>query len=226
MNKSKRYQIISLVCTSLRYLRLHNQGLILLALISLLSFPLFAQQAWTPERNKHYRLLADTQPSELQQIELFCWLGSPSCFQIESALSDWRDDQDITVINTPLIKRPEWRLLAKARLVAQQMEIENDLVESIYRTIHIESESIETEEQLFAHIEAFGLEPSRFANQFYSAATNKEIKRIQNRADTLPIVGVPTIIINNQWLIDASMIENSRQMLIIIEQLINDAATP
>ena len=165
-----------------------------------------------PIAGKDYKLLDNT-PSESSQIKLYCWLGSESCYLFETALREWATSQDITIQYMSLIKRPNWRRLAKAHYVAQQMNIADELSALVNQTLHDEKQLLESDESVFELVESLGSSSSRFANLFYAAETNLAVNELQNQAAANHVRGVPTIVINDIWLVDASMHKTSRGIL-------------
>ena len=187
-------------------------GVLILGISTAISAqPLFDSDV-EPIAGKDFKLL-DNIASGSAQIDLYCWLGSSSCYTFETALREWASRHKITVRYIPLIKRPDWRRLAKAIYVAQQMAIESELSALINQTLHEDTTLIESDQALFELAESIGLSSSRFANLFYAAETNLAVNQIQIQAASNGVRGVPTIIVNNLWLIDASMHQTSRQML-------------
>ena len=219
MNKSKLSQITSLVSTNLRSTNLKMLRNLLLGIFILSALPSLSETSSSPVEGKDYVLL-ESPSTESSEIVIYCWLGSASCYQVEYALSIWAQDSNLSVRYKPLIKRPHWRLLAKARLVARQLGQEPEFVSAIYQALHREQKSIQDEQSLFAMVEAMGLPASRFSNLFYAPETNQALKVLQEEAEKWPISGVPTIIIKQRWLLDATMHNNSRSIIDTINFLI------
>ena len=168
----------------------------------------------------NYRVLDTTNATSNNQIILYCWLGSESCSVLETALSEWAANNAITLLNKPVIKRPHWRRLAKARLVAQLMGVENELNQVIQKHLFQDKLTFENDEALFKLLEDNQISASRFANIFYAAETNQAINQIQEEAKQHQVRGIPTVVVNNQWLIDTSMQSTSRAMIETIQQLL------
>ena len=167
-----------------------------------------------------YLTLSNNTPSEQNEIEIYCWLGSRSCYIFEVAITQWLISHDIPVTHKPLIKRPEWRRLAKARLVAQLLDVENEAVNLIHQHLYQDNLPIRDDDDLFQLFEGTSISASRFANVYYAAETNQAINDIQRLAKDNMVRGIPTIIINNQWLIDASMYRTSRELINTMNQLL------
>ena len=74
---------------------------------------------------------------EQQIISYYFWPGSESCYQLDQALQSWQEQYpQIQIEKIPLVKRPEWRLLAKAWLVAKTMDDEQAFLNALYQKIH------------------------------------------------------------------------------------------
>ncbi|NNJ71603.1 MAG: hypothetical protein HKP09_00325 [Enterobacterales bacterium] len=218
MSKLKRLLTICSVST--------KRLLLCFAVLAFSSTASFANDAindlWQPKLDSHYKRLASPlSESTDQALILYCWLGSPSCFQLESALNAWSQKSGILIEHRPLIMRPHWRLLAKARLVAKEMAQETLVVSAIYNKLHKEKLAISNEEELFMLIETLGISASRFANIFYSAEINASLKSIEDQSKQLMLNGVPSLIVNNRWHLDAGNLKTSREFLLTTDYLIS-----
>ncbi len=189
--------------------------------IIVLSICLSVSAAEAPsETSSNYLEIYGADVSANNQITLYCWLGSESCYILETILSQWATNNAIPLLHVPLIKRPHWRRLAKARLVAQQMDVEEELVQIIGRHLFQDKQTLESDEALFQLLEDSQISATRFANIFYAAETNQAINLIQDEAAKHRIRGIPSVVINNKWLVDASMQRTGREMISTIEQLL------
>ena len=154
------------------------------------------------------------------RLTLYCWPGSKSCFLLETALRQWATDNNFILEHQSLIKRHHWRRLAKARLVAQIMQIDDQFRPALYHHLHQANQVIDSDEQLFQLVETSGLDHIRFTNLFYAAETNQALNNIQQRADRLSISGVPSLLVGDKWLLDAKSHKTSRSFIDTINQLI------
>ena len=183
------------------------------------------EEVWTPIAGQHYQSIA-SKLSYQTGIQFYFWPGSASCYQLESALQDWQLlHPDIKIERIPLIKRPQWRLLAKAWLVALAMDSEDNhqgisFLNALYQAIHMKLMPINTPAELEQFIISLDISPQDFMTRFNSPAINLQLKIFQQQASLLPITGVPTLIINNQWLSDASMATTAAQFIAILDHVI------
>jgi len=186
-------------------------------------------EQWTPVKGEHYQKI--NQPVNDNQgmqpvVRYYFWPGSASCYQLEIALQNWqRKHPEIKLERIPLVKRPDWRLLAKAWLIAVTMEQEEFFLNKLYQSLHQLSLPINNLSDLQQFIKSLLWDEIEFTSRFNSVETNQQLKLLENDALLFPISGVPTIIINNQWLSDASMAKTSAQFIQIIEQLTSNTST-
>jgi len=101
--------------------------------------------AWKPVEGQHYKSI-NPKISPKPGITFYFWPGSASCYQLEHALQNWQQQHpEIIVKRIPLVKRPQWRLLAKSWLVAAGMDSNTKnrgelFLNELYQTIHIKSQ--------------------------------------------------------------------------------------
>lgn len=211
MSKLKLWPTILQACTKSQSVQ-WMLGIIFLGI----GFSLSAADANTRSidtTNTSYLTLDNNIPSEQNEVSLYCWLGSRSCYIFQVALSQWAETHAIPIKHKPLIKRPEWRRLAKAQLVAQLLDVEDEAINLIHQHLYQDNLSISSDDELFQLFERTEIATNRFANVYYAAETNQLIKDIQAEAEKNRVRGIPTIIINNRWLLDASMHRTSREFI-------------
>ncbi len=183
-----------------------------------------AQDNWKPIAGQHYRALNIAPPLQ-SGITFYFWPGSASSYQLEHALQNWQKlNPNMEIQRIPLVTRPHWRLLAKAWLVAEAIDKTNSLafLNDLYKTIHQDSQPISNIEELKQFFVSHDTDPLNFVTQFNSLAINQQLKSQQTAAALFPIIGVPTIIINNQWYSDASMVKTSAQLIDVINLLLSE----
>jgi thiol:disulfide interchange protein DsbA len=176
-------------------------------------------QPWIPVAGQHYLAYASKTPRQ-SGIKYYFWPGSASCYQLENALQNWQiEHPEIDIERIPLVKRPQWRLFAKAWLVATALDKGEPFLNQLYKTIHVEAQQINQLAELDQLLTKLQIDKQDFATRYNSLAINQQLNSLQKQADSYPISGVPTIIINDRWYSDASMASTSAQIIEIIETL-------
>lgn len=211
---------------------LHLLMILLLLFIILASQSLNAQQAtlnttaqksntWQPIEGQHYiSLESKTEQNSTAIVQFYFWPRSASCYQFELALQKWQlTHPTVEVKRIPLVKRPSWRLLSKAVLVAEELNLADTFINQLYQAIHQQSQTISNQAELEQFLQSQNIDSVNFMTMFSSAIINQKLKSIALSNKLLPLKGVPTIIINGQWLSDATMANTSAQLLSVIEHL-------
>ncbi|PCJ49067.1 MAG: hypothetical protein COA74_07310 [Gammaproteobacteria bacterium] len=216
------------------------QGVMGLVLMSILmsTHTIVAQQlpatdlsdsTFKPLVGKHYISLKNPSTEKLTtttKISFYFWPASASCYQLELALQKWQlEHPSIVIERIPLVKRPSWRLLAKTWLVAKQLNIAEDFLSQLYLAIHSQGSTIENKLQLEVFLNDQNIDSLEFITLLNSPLINQQLKDIEINNQLLPLQGVPSIIINEQWLSDASMITTSAGFLQLIDYLISNTST-
>lgn len=198
-------------------------------MIICLSQTLFAQlnaELWNPVLGRDYQTItspkvdAETPNNINNQLTFYFWAGSTSSYQLDLALQSWLSTKNnVSLQRIPLVKRPKWRLLAKAWLVVEQLPDAEQILSNIYKAIHVDQIDILSFDDLLPLIDSQSLDELEFKTNFYSLAINQQLNALQKSAQLFPIRTVPTIIINNRWSIDASNQLTADQFIAIIEKL-------
>jgi thiol:disulfide interchange protein DsbA len=177
--------------------------------------------SWQPLEGQHYIALeSKTELNTAPGIQFYFWPASASCYQLELALQKWQLTHPLIEIKRiPLVKRPSWRLLSKAVLVAEQLNLTETFINQLYQALHLQSQIISNDAELEQFLLSQNIDSVNFMTIFSSMMMNQKLKSIELSNSLMPIKGVPTIIINGQWLSDANMVKTSAQMLSVIDLL-------
>ena len=188
------------------------------------------QQPWQALENQHFISLSSQQQlaftKENPTLHFYFWPGSASCYQVELALQKWQlIHTQIKVVRVPLIKRPNWRLLAKVYLVAEDLQLADAVLNLLYDSIHQQQMPIESEAQLTPLLQTMSIDEIDFFARLHSPEINLQLSSLETNHKTLPLTGVPSFIINGQWQTDASLASTPATLLKVIDHLFSQSTT-
>ncbi|MFT5452453.1 MAG: thiol:disulfide interchange protein DsbA [Enterobacterales bacterium] len=196
---------------------------LLMILLLLFTMNTTAQETsiWQPIEGQHYVALETTTvQNTAATVQFYFWPGSASCYQFELALQKWQWNHPRTEVKRiPLVKRPSWRLLSKAVLVAEELNLADTFINQLYQALHLQYQTISNHLELEQFLQSQNIDAVNFMTLFSSPLINQKLMSIEFSNNLLPLKGVPTIIINGQWLTDATMAKTSAQLLSVIDLL-------
>ena len=164
------------------------------------------------------------QLSELESIsnmEVFYWYGCESCYQVEAATLEFlKQKPEVTFRRTPLVIRPEWRQQAYVQaIMEQQSELEKrpstiEIYQQCLQDCSVFKQFESSQQWLF----------NRIGNDDLLNIDQERIwqteKNYQKRADLFSITQVPTIIINENYQVNANQAKTSKRLVEIIDFLL------
>jgi thiol:disulfide interchange protein DsbA len=192
-------------------------------LLVLMLFAPLAFGAW--KEGVNYERLSAPQPTEsadkIEVRELF-WYACPHCYQIEPVLHEWLEKKpaDVEFVRMPAVLGPNWELLARAYYAAEILGVLDKVHGPIFERLHKERKRIRTPDDVKAIFVAQGVSESDFDNAFKSFAVVTKTNRAKRVREMYGISGVPALIVNGKYRTTATLAGGNRQMLEVVDYLI------
>ncbi len=140
--------------------------------------------------------------------ELF-WYGCPHCFNLEPTLTAWRARKAdyIDFIPTPAIfNNPVWQLHATTFYTAEVLNILEKIHTKLFDAIHVAHRPLNTETQIRDFfMEQAGVSGEDFDKAFNSFSVKAKTARAADLSKKTGINGVPAVIINGKYRVDAAL---------------------
>ncbi len=195
----------------------------ILRLVILMLFAPLAFGAW--KEGVNYEKLSAPQPTEtadkIEVRELF-WYACPHCYKLEPELQAWLEKKpaDVEFVRMPAVLGPNWELLARAYYTADILGVLDKVHEPIFDRLHKQRKRIRTPEDVKAVFIENGVSEDEFDNAFASFAVITKTNRSKRVREMYGISGVPTLIINGKYRTSATMAGGNRQMLEVVDYLV------
>jgi len=157
----------------------------------------------------------------ISHIEIFYWYGCGSCYQVESAIGDYlQQNPNYSYRRTPLIIRPEWRQQAYIQPLMQQLSQQQNLP----NTLQIYQQCLIDCELLSDYSSILNWFAEKIENPLPTIDESKiwqAEKNYRKRANLFSINQVPTIIINETYKVDANQAQTAKRLVEIISFLLS-----
>ncbi|GGA63371.1 thiol:disulfide interchange protein DsbA [Neiella marina] len=170
----------------------------------------------------HYRQIGDGQVSTEQAIavDYWFWLGCASCQVFEQRLAEL-EAADLQWRQIPAQLRPHWYFHAKAFLVAQQQPQAERLLAGLSQQLVNEPESLTDIDSVVTWFVEQGVDVTSAEQQLLSPLLNEQIDSNLLLQQQLAIRGVPTLVIGNQYLVDAGMVQSVEEFIGVAKYLLD-----
>ncbi len=158
---------------------------------------------------------------QVEVVELF-WYGCPHCFTFEPHIEQWKKSKAdfIDFKQMPAIfNNPIWKLHAKAYFTAEILGVIEKVHKPLFDAIHVQRRRLRDKEELMELFELYGVNKDTFKKTFNSFAVNAKVNRAADLSKKYGLDGVPAIIVNGKYRIDAGKAGSYERMLEMADYL-------
>ena len=178
------------------------------------------------EAGVHYEVLpipVETEdPQLVEVVEIFSY-GCVHCFTFDPAIEEWRARQapDIQFRRVPAIFNETWALFAQAYYTAEVLGVSDKVHEPIFQAVHTHSIDLRDPTLMAAlFAETAQVDPAEFARVFNSFSVRSRVQQATANGRTYRVTGVPSIVVNGKYRVDARMAGSNTIMLQVVDYLV------
>ena len=178
------------------------------------------------EEGVHYEVLDPQAPlstsgGRIEVSEYFSY-GCGHCFQFDPVLTAWLETlpKDVVFDRTPAIWNDYYGNLAQTYYTLKAMDLLEALHLPVFEAIHIKRMNLSKQGIMGDFLEATGVEPDTFAKIFNSFGVRMSLQQAEARGRAYRASGVPTLIVNGKYRIEARAAGSTKDMLKVAEFLI------
>ncbi|MCZ6886874.1 MAG: thiol:disulfide interchange protein DsbA/DsbL [Gammaproteobacteria bacterium] len=178
------------------------------------------------EAGVHYEVLpipVETEdPVLVEVVEIFSY-GCVHCFTFDPAIEEWRARQapDIQFRRIPAIFNETWALFAQAYYTAQVLGVSDQVHEPIFQAVHTHSIDLRDPTLMAAlFAETAQVDPGEFGRVFNSFSVRSRVQQATANGRTYRVTGVPSIVVNGKYRVDARMAGSNTLMLQVVDYLV------
>lgn len=186
---------------------------LLSAILLLASFNVFAAD---PQMGKDFdrtaQAIANENPNKIEVIELF-WYGCGHCHNMEAPLNAWvkKLPADVSFKRVPGLPNQSWAPMAKTYYALETLGLLEKLHTPLFEAIHKQKALNPTDEKAAIDwvTKQSGLDKIKVEDAFNSFSTNANLKRAANIFRASGATGVPSLVINGQYITSSTMAGNN-----------------
>ncbi len=164
-----------------------------------------------------------TKPGLVEVREYF-WYGCPHCYNLEPSLHAWLNSNPsgVNFQMQPAILGEHWTPAAQVFYTAAQLGVLDRIHPALFDRIHRQGERIlatdkDAMEELFIQ---FGVSPEQFDQVWASFGTRVRVNQAVQMTRQSGIEGVPAIVVNGKYRVDAGSAGGIDNMFKVIEYLV------
>jgi thiol:disulfide interchange protein DsbA len=183
------------------------------ALLLLVSFNVFAAD---PQMGKDFdrtaQAFANENPNKIEVVELF-WYGCGHCHHMETPLNAWikKLPADVTFKRVPGLPNQSWAPMAKTFYALETLGLLEKLHTPLFDAIHKQKSLNPTDEKGAIEwvTKQSGLDKAKVEEAYNSFSNNANLKRAANLFRASGATGVPSLVINGQFITSSTMAGNN-----------------
>jgi thiol:disulfide interchange protein DsbA len=162
--------------------------------------------------------------ARIEVIEFF-YYGCPICYEAQPHLSRWlnKAGNDVVLIRVPAVSRDGWEPFARSFYALDAMGELARLHWPVYDNHHFDGKDLKDEKGMIDWVSRNGLDAAKFKAAWHSEETSAKVRAAQKLLDTYAIRGVPSMVVDGRFVTSARMAEGTRQMIDVLDQLVNRA---
>ncbi|WP_018139781.1 MULTISPECIES: thiol:disulfide interchange protein DsbA/DsbL [unclassified Thioalkalivibrio] len=161
---------------------------------------------------------------KIQVVEVF-WYGCPHCYSFEPYVQEWQKglDDDVEFVYLPAPMNDVWALHARVFYTAQKLEVLNEVHQPFYDAIHDQGRELRSESAILRFINQRGLDADEFREVMRSEEIRRKVTEAGQDVQEYGVEGVPTLVIDGEAVVSASMTRSHEEMLDVADFLIERA---
>ena len=173
--------------------------------------------------------LDNSAPANAVVVTEFFSFACPHCFMQQPYIQQWLKTKPKNVVFQQIpvgFGNAEWVPLAKAYYVIQALGKTEVLAPAIFKAIHVQHISLFTENDLATFCAQYGVDPATFKQYYESFSVAEQLRTSDQLAQSYGILGVPSIVVGNQYETDVEKAGGKDKLMGVVNQLVEMAQTP
>lgn len=197
---------------------------LLSALMLLASFNvLAAEPLMGKDFDKTAQAMPTDTPNKIEVTEIF-WYGCIHCYHMDPILNAWvkKLPADVVFKRVPGLPQPAWAPMAKAFYVMDDLKLSDKLHTALFDAIHKEKVLNPTDEVATIDwmTKKSGLDKKKVEEAFKSFSMNNKLNRAAQFFRASGATGVPSFVIDGQFITSSTMAGGNEQALKTADYLI------
>ena len=195
-----------------------------IAIIALACLPVLAVAA-EYQAGKHYIVLDEAIKSSNTQtvaVNEFFGYTCPHCNRFEPLLHAWSQQQTdrVSFMPIPVVFGRSWEPYAKAYFVALNLGVLEQTHQAMYDAVHIDERRMTNRQALAAFFAEHGVSKADFDGAYDSFDLQNKIRQAKRLAAAAKITGVPSMLVNGKYMVNATLAGSHEGMLAVVDYLI------
>lgn len=157
----------------------------------------------------------------VEVVEMF-WYGCRTCYAIQKVLGQWRRKQQdlIDYVRLPAVTEEAMLPLARAFFTAEVLGVTDRTHIPLFTAIHAFRRRLDDEDTLAVFFSEQGISEAAFRQAYEGTVVADGIRRARIMGRRYGIRGVPTLVVDGRYRVDASQVSGAPQLIDVLDYLV------
>ncbi len=183
-----------------------------------------------PVSGRDYQELSPHHPvatGERVEVIEFFYYGCPVCYEAQPHIAKWlmRAGPGVAIVRVPAVFTESSESFARTFYTLGAMNQIARLHWPIYDNHHFDGKQLNEEKNVVDWVAGNGVDRGRFTELWKSEQIKLQIDAAKKALDGYEVKGVPSFVIDGKYLTSAKMAGGVREMMRVVEYLVERAAT-
>jgi thiol:disulfide interchange protein DsbA len=183
-----------------------------------------------PVSGRDYQALSPPRPvSTGERVEVieFFYYGCPVCYEAQPHIAKWlmRAGPGVALLRVPAVFTESSESFARSFYTLGAMNHIARLHWPLYDNHHFDGKQLNEEKNIADWVAGNGVDRGRFTELWKSDEIKLQIEAAKKALDSYQVKGVPSFVIDGKYLTSAKMTGGVREMMRVVDYLVERAAT-
>lgn len=177
------------------------------------------------DMSKHYKVLQNPQavPADGRvHIEEMFWYGCGHCFSLEQYVNKWKATKadNVEFSRIPAMFGKTWVIHAQLYYVSEVLGLTEKTHDAVFNAIHLNKQKLTRKSEQQAFFADFGVSEEDFNKAYNSFTVKSRMKQGDKRVRAYKVSGVPAVVVNGKYMVDAGTAGGQHNMFKVVDYLI------
>lgn len=174
---------------------------------------------------QHYKVLANTtlprDPAKIEVVEVF-WYGCGHCNHFEPTVKAWEKSiqADVDFYQVPAQFSRQWKIHAELFYLTKTLKVNDKVHQAIFDEIHKKRNPLLDKDDQKEFLAQYGVSEADFDKYDDSFGVRRQLKMADQMVRTWGISGVPAVIVNGKYMVNASSAGGENKVFGVVNYLI------
>lgn len=173
----------------------------------------------------HYKVLAEpTLPRDESKVEVaeIFWYGCPHCYHLEPLVQGWKAKQpaDVDFLRIPAQFSKQWQLHAALYFMTEVLGVTEKTHGPIFDAIQGQKMRLFDKYEQQKFLASYGVSEADFNRVWDSNGVRRLMAQADQKVRQYQVNGVPAIIVNGKYLVDAASAGGQDKIFAVVDYLI------